>query len=77
MIGVAAMSFRTRGTRDPESRGKCTRLWIPAFAGMTIPDAASPSSVIAAELRHNLRAASAFAISFRTPYLWNGMMKKR
>ena len=26
MIGVAAMSFRTRGTRDPESRGKCTRL---------------------------------------------------
>jgi hypothetical protein len=31
----------------------------------------------AGESRHNLRAASAFAISFRTPYLWNGMMKKR
>jgi hypothetical protein len=33
--------------------------------------------VIAAEPPHNLRAASAFAISLRTPYLWNGMMKKR
>ena len=29
------------------------------------------------ESHHNLRAASAFAISFRTAYLWNGMTKKR
>jgi hypothetical protein len=28
-------SFRTRGTRDPESRGKYMLLWIPGFAGMT------------------------------------------
>jgi hypothetical protein len=28
-------------------------------------------------LHHNLLAASAFAISFRTPYLWNGTTKKR
>jgi hypothetical protein len=62
--------------RDPESRGNATHFWIPAFAGMTIPDAALSSSVVAAVSRHNLRAASAFAISLRTPYLWNGLMKK-
>src|SRR6266481_9561449 len=28
------------------------------------------------ESHHNLRAASAFAISFRTPYLWNETTKK-
>src|SRR5260370_25907217 len=28
------------------------------------------------ESHHNLRAASAFAISFRTPNLWNGTTKK-
>jgi hypothetical protein len=27
--------------------------------------------------RHNLRAARAFTMSFRTPYLWNGTTKKR
>jgi hypothetical protein len=27
--------------------------------------------------RHNLRAAKAFTMSFRTPYLWNGTTKKR
>jgi hypothetical protein len=26
---------------------------------------------------HHLRAASAFAISFRTPYLWSGTTKNR
>jgi hypothetical protein len=31
----------------------------------------------APEAHHNLRAASAFAISFRTPYLWNGTTKNR
>src|SRR5258708_36914049 len=31
----------------------------------------------APETHHNLHAASAFAISFRTPYLWNGTTKKR
>jgi hypothetical protein len=29
------------------------------------------------KLRHNLRAARAFTMSFRTPYLWNGTTKKR
>ena len=27
------------------------------------------------EAHHNLRAASAFSISFRRPYLWNGTTK--
>jgi hypothetical protein len=35
------------------------------------------TAAVAPETHHNLRAASAFAISFRTLYLWNGTMKNR
>jgi hypothetical protein len=72
--------------RDPESRAKCNALWIPAFAGMTIPKVlplcirgypAHPRPAVAAKPRHNRRATSALAISLRTPYLWNGAMQKR
>ena len=38
---------------------------------------AAATAGLAPEAHHNLRAARARAISFRTPYLWNGTTKKR
>ena len=74
--GERAAKLLSRGERN---RSRYSFLWLRPSNKSTkaLVVSAAATAGLAPEAHHNLRAASARAISFQTPYLWNGTTKKK